>query len=140
MFDSMVPATSRLLSAIYRLMRGLRLRRDRWDDMMDQTTAVVFFFPSMLHLCFFGFVSCATTAAVGLTGGGLSRTGASPSFRVVLVCRRSKMSFSAYTIGWGRMELRFALLTGAISRFSAEELEFVLLPEETTGETSSDCC
>lgn len=59
--------------------------------------------------------------------------GASPSFRVVLVWSLSKMSFSAYTIGCGRIDMRLAFR--GISRLS-EELEVVELPELTTGETS----
>ena len=45
------------------------------------------------------------------------------------------MSFSAYTIGCGRIDMRFVFR--GISRLS-EELEVVELPELTTGETSAE--
>jgi transcription elongation factor Elf1 len=97
--------------------------------------AAEFLFPRKLHLAFFCFCSCATTVVVAtgpLITTGLLQTGASPIFRVVLVCNRSKISLSPYTIGCGRCDARFELL---ISRLS-EELDVVLLPEETTGEAS----
>jgi hypothetical protein len=68
-----------------------------------------------------------------ITIGPFWELGASPTFRVVLVCSFSKTSFSAKIAGCGR-ERRFDL--DSISRLS-EELEVVLLPELTTGETST---
>ena len=53
------------------------------------------FFPIKLHLCFLGAGAATGAGETGFTlTGGLSHTGASPSLRVVLVCRRSKTSFS----------------------------------------------
>ena len=95
-----------------------------------------FVFPRKLHLAFSCFCSCATTVVVAigpLITTGLLEIGVSPIFRVVLVCNRSKISLSLYTIGCGRWDTRFELL---ISRLS-EELDVVLLPEETTGEPST---
>jgi len=97
--------------------------------------AAEFLFPRRLHLAFFCFCSCATTVVVAigpLITTGLVETGASPSFRVVLVCNRSKISLSPYTMGCGRCNVRLEFL---ISRLS-EELDAVLLPEDTTGEAS----
>jgi hypothetical protein len=51
------------------------------------------------------------------------------------VCNRSKISLSSYTTGRGRRDVRSGLGVAAISRLS-DELEVVLLPELTTGETS----
>lgn len=51
------------------------------------------------------------------------------------MCNRSKISLSSYTIGRGRCDIRSGLGVAVISRLS-DELEVVLLPELTTGETS----
>jgi len=134
-FHSLYPAPSRPLRGIAHANQTGRIPNQPRDQ---DATAAEFLFPIKLHLCFFCFCSCATpfVTAVLIGIGGLSWRGASPSFRVVLVCNRSKISFSAYTIGCGRCDWRFGLGVIEISRFS-DEFEVVLFPELTTGETSA---
>lgn len=98
-------------------------------------------FPRRLQRDFFCGCSTSLMTVIGdfIIIGGLSYRGASPSFRVVLVCKRSKMSCSAYTLGCGRDDRRFWLRCcfAAISRFS-DEWELVLFPELTTGVCSGE--
>jgi hypothetical protein len=68
----------------------------RWIDGNHVATPISRSLPFNVHLffcCFSVFGRGATTGRTGAVSGGEELIGASPSFRVVLLCNCSKMSF-----------------------------------------------